>query len=763
MTPLSNPRIYLPMTRIITILTLAYLTCVAPGRSWAQVVDEPPVETAPTPAVEDAPTTPAVEDAPTAPAVEVVVTNPEAPEVEPIQVSGEGMMMNFKDAPLELVLRELSQQLGLIIVDGSNITGRVSIVSGQPLSTDEAVAALNSALKSNGLTAIRTGRSLRIVKIDEAKQANIPVRAGSDLEKLTDTDVMVTQVIPIRYAEADKLKTDLAQLIPAYAHLTSNIASNTLIYTATEADVRHLAQLVRALDVQLAEADNVQVFALKFADATNTATLIEKVFNQNRTGGTTNQQRGGFAGRGPGGRDQPAAETTTNIVRQQRVSAAAAMQTNAVVVTAPPEIMTIIAAVIEDLDANPTAEESIFVYPLTNAKASDLEPVLQNIFSVSTSNTTGAGRTTTTGGRTTTTGTSPFAGRFGGLTGGATPGAGTGISADAISDLAGKVYVVAESATNSLLVRTAPKYFERVKAILKDLDRSTRQVLIKVLIAEVTHDNSRDLGAEFSVLNLNIDGGKGTIATDMGLSTLTSGGVVKFVSADFQATLRALERVGKLDVLSRPYLLASENQAAAITVGEEVPYITNSRVTDAGQTINTVEYRDIGIILEVTPYIGPDGMVILDVNQEISSRTGRTLTVSENFEAEVFAKRSAQTRVAVTNGQTVVIGGLMQDQVTKTQSKVPILGDIPLAGAAFRRTQNAKTKTELLIFLCPQTALTPAELQAVSDKTKSHASEIHDAVEEGSLERSMKELELPAPPNTQGDEAQPAPAIRSGL
>ena len=182
-------------------------------------------------------------------------------------------------------------------------------------------------------------------------------------------------------------------------------------------------------------------------------------------------------------------------------------------------------------------------------------------------------------------------------------------------------------------MRTAARYWDQVKEILKELDRPTRQVLIKILIAEITHDNMLDYGTEFSVLNLNIGTGDGSISTDFGIGTTTTGIVTAYTSMDFQATLRALETVGKLDVLSRPYLLASENQEASITVGNEVPYITNSRVSDTGQIINTIEYRDIGIILTVTPYIGPDGMVIMDVSQEISSLTGQTVCLLYTFRA----------------------------------------------------------------------------------------------------------------------------------
>lgn len=688
------------------------------------------------------------------------------------------MMMNFKDAPLEAVLREMSSQLGLVILDPGKVTGRVSVVSRQPLSTDEAVDTLNSVLKTNGYTCVRTGKCLRVVTLEEARSTCIPVQSGSDPSLLGQSDAIITQVIPIRYAEAQKLCTDIAQLIPKYAHITSNVASNTIIYTATEADVRHVVEIVQALDVHLSEADMVRVFQLQYADATTTAKLITDIFNADKatTSGNNasaqrreffNAMRGGRGG-GPGGSGGQAAATPTdsggaNTVRQQKIAASADQQTNSVVVSAPPAVMGIIADVVTKLDSSPTAEESIFVYPLSNAKATELESVLQEIFNDST--------TTSSNGRTSNGRTNSRQTSGGGNFRDRASAAGTPTAGDA-SDLAGKVYVVAEEATNSLLVRTAPKYFDRVKAILEDLDRSTRQVLIKVLIAEVTHDNSLDLGTEFSVLNIGIGSGDAKVATNFGLSPLSSGLVAKYVSEDFNVTLRALQQTGKLDVLSRPYLLGSENQTASITVGENVPYISNSRITDTGQTINTVDYRDIGIILNVTPYIGPDGMVIMDVDQTISSFTGRTVTVSEGFNAEVYANRVAKTRVSVQSGHTVVIGGLMQDRMLQTVDKVPLLGDIPLLGYAFKRVRDVKAKTELLIFLCPQTALTPEQLANVSAGIKIHAKEVKNAIEKGAYDQSMKELEEACPEPAPCDapigtalpeSSTPAPDASSGL
>src|SRR5690606_24882709 len=215
--------------------------------------------------------------------------------------------------------------------------------------------------------------------------------------------------------------------------------------------------------------------------------------------------------------------------------------------------------------------------------------------------------------------------------------------------------------------------YEKVREILEELDKPVAQVLIKVLIAEVTHDNATDLGTELSVLNLRASGNGQQAGTNFNIPTQganATGLVVQILESNFTAAIRALETEGKLDVLSRPYILASDNQLASITVGQEVPFITNSRITDQGGIINTIEYGDIGILLDVIPHINPDGLVILDVAPEISALTGSSVPLNEQVSSPIIAKRSAQSRVGVRNGQTIVIGGVMEDRKTKNLDKV---------------------------------------------------------------------------------------------
>jgi general secretion pathway protein D len=374
--------------------------------------------------------------------------------------------------------------------------------------------------------------------------------------------------------------------------------------------------------------------------------------------------------------------------------------------------MSVIENLITELDSDSSAGQSVFVYPLKNARADNLVEVLNNLFSEmedTTAQNTGASAqrqaTATTSRRGTTT---------------------TSAESSSTGDLEGQVSVQADEDTNSLIIMTSPANYEKVKDILDELDKPVPQVLIKVLLAEVTHDGSVDWGAEFSFLDVLDENMDVTADTDFGVSDLTTGFVTNFVDDRLDVKLRALEEEGKLNILSRPYILASNNQTATITVGNEVPFIRDSRTTETGQTINTIEYEDIGIILEVTPYINNDGLVIMDLSHEISAISGNSIPISETVDASVFAKRSSQNRVIARNGQTVVIGGLMEDRLTETEKKVPLLGDIPILGMLFKRVEEVKSKTELLIFLTPTVASSDKELLAISEQKKAESTLLND-------------------------------------
>ena len=305
---------------------------------------------------------------------------------------------------------------------------------------------------------------------------------------------------------------------------------------------------------------------------------------------------------------------------------------------------------------------------------------------------------------------------------------GTGSNSSSGNDLDEETYFEADEETNSLLVMTSTKNYEKIKPILDQLDKQVGQVLIKVLFAEITHSNGVDLGTEFSAWNLRGAGDSNNVevSTNFGFSQLSGGMTASVFDNTLDVTVRALQSTGKLNILSRPYILASNQQEASIIVGNRVPFATGT-TTVAGQTQITTEYQDIGISLSVTPSINPEGLVIMTVTPEISSTTGDSVQVSNDLSLPVFATRSSTTKVAVRDGQTIVIGGLIQDEIRDTVRKVPILGDIPLIGHAFKRTQKDKAKTELLIFLTPHVAPDALALQNISDAERERSNLGRDA------------------------------------
>jgi general secretion pathway protein D len=538
--------------------------------------------------------------------------------------------------------------------------------------------------------------------------------------------------------------------------------TNTVVVTGPEAVLTVVDEVIKKLDSPLANVADVKVFHLEYADASNTAQLINEVFGQSRTSSSSRSSRsssqqgqqvifrggpGGMGGMGMMGGQQGGQTGTSSDIT---VVASADTRTNSVVVSGPQETLAVIAQIIKDLDENPAAERRIFVYPLKNGTASSLMTILNNLFQqMQTLNQRATGTRSTTTGGARNVGAAGGGAAGGGMAGGGAGAASTSSSSSS-DTLSEETYFQADPNTNSLLCMTSSKNYDKIKPIIAELDKPVGQVLIKVLFAELTHTNDVDWGVEFSMLNLNKYGGVQstqvfgqplTLTTPSpGPSTAPSLGPgivapeglsIRALQGDLDITLHALQETGKLNVLSRPYVLTRNNRLATITVADEVPIPTGSTNQGTIGTTTTFDYRnDIGIVLDVTPSINDDGLVNMIVAPKITTQKGK-VQVAEGLEAVEFSTRSASTRVAVHDGQTIVIGGLIQDQSSNTVRKVPVLGDIPLVGNLFKRTMVLKTKTELLIFLTPYVAKEPTDLTRISnvEEQRSTFSSDKDAAE----------------------------------
>ncbi|WP_414660044.1 type II secretion system protein GspD [Horticoccus sp. 23ND18S-11] len=318
----------------------------------------------------------------------------------------------------------------------------------------------------------------------------------------------------------------------------------------------------------------------------------------------------------------------------------------------------------------------------------------------------------------------------GGPTGGTTGGGGGGGSTSGgnrsyqNTTMIGDATISSDVDTRRLIVVTDAATNENIKAIIASLDKPKPQVLINVVFLQVTHNNNFDLGAEATYkgpisIKTNPEGIASTnfgIESQRRTDTTFYGAFYQLIGRDVNATIHAMSGVAKTEILSRPSILTRSNQQATILVGQQVPLLdTSVQNTNSNSITSTVNYRDVGIILRVTPFITAEGLVEMIVSPEISSLSATTVSIPGSGTAPVIDRRSADTVVVTPSDRTIVIGGLISSQKNDTDTKVPVLGDIPLIGYAFKRKKKEDVKTELLIFLTPHVVKTPDDLSHLTE------------------------------------------------
>lgn len=396
------------------------------------------------------------------------------------------LRLNFRGVPLEQVLDYFGEAAGFVITPKVEIGGRVTVWSADPLTRDEAVTVLNSALARNGLGAIRSGRTLSIVGLDEARRRNTPVRRGDNPDDIPPTEDLVTQIIPVKFVSAPQLLANLEPLLASASGLSANEGANALVLTDTQASVRRVAEIVKALDTPIAAFSAVKVFALKFADAKALASVLKDLFapqDSSRSGSGGNQVQqtftGGPGGGGPGGpggfganpfggggNAGSSSRSSTGRVSTPRMVAAVDEQSNSLIVSAPEEQMPLIEDVVKQVDVPVEDVTELRVFKLQNAQPEELASTLKSLFpdpaSSSQGNSSGPQFASPFGGG------GPGGPGGGNLASGGTGGASTGSSERRLKQ--GRVNTVADARTGSLLVSAAPALMEQIAGIVTQLD-----------------------------------------------------------------------------------------------------------------------------------------------------------------------------------------------------------------------------------------------------------------------------------------------------
>lgn len=518
----------------------------------------------------------------------------------------------------------------------------------------------NSLEVVNLLENVLSGRGVGGTRLGARQATKIQYLRDQIVDELVDGDRPPTE------AEIDGAIRDQVTLTP-------DIRTNAVLVNAPPPVLTLIREIINDLDSNKADRE-IAYFRLVNADAARTAEVLSRVFTLRQQGTSyVLVPRDDSANSTD---DSTPTDTSARVTavpdERQALSIAVDARTNTLIVSGTQRYLDQVRELVNKLDSIEAVERLQTVYHLKNAKAKEMATTLQDVFRAESSLTRS------------TLGTQ----QIGSLE----------------RQLEAEVTVVGDENSNKLLIATSPRFIDKVLKIVDELDATPPQVTIQVLLAEVTLDSEDSWGMDLRVGPFGGDlyrasysgGGSGGIVSTLG------GGNLAVSSADFSLLVRALEVQGKLQVLSRPEVMVNNNKTASIQVGDNIAVATGSERTPQGSTRADVTREDVGIILEVTPRISNDGFVQMDIAPKISSLTARTTQVSEDFSAPVINQRTLKTTVNVKDGQSVVIGGLIQSSEEDRRTKVPGLGDIPIIGPAFRTTKKSNVKTELLVILTPR-------------------------------------------------------------
>lgn len=592
-----------------------------------------------------------------------------APPQNITQRISQNITMDFQEADIRAVIKFMSELTGTNYLIDNRVQGKVTIITPTKVTVPEAQRIFESILQVQGYAVVPSGQVTKIVPTTEARQNGVQVQGSG--EPSPPGDILVSQLIRLRYVDAAQLVPILRPLISANSYLAAHESSNTLILTDYAANVRQITEIIRRLDVA-ERAESARLFTLRYASATKIADIMSRLF--------------------PGGEKQgPSARFLPDD------------RTNSLVVLSDGRSFARIESVIRSLDRpQGRGANHIHVYYLKNAYAEEMAKVLSEMIKRME---------------------------------------GTGKDEVRLQGFTRPVSIMPDKATNSLVIGAEAQDYETLRAVIEKLDIRRLQVYVEALILEITADRSKEFGIEWrgtqdftrpdagrslfggtsfngqdpasgSLINLI----QNPLNVGNGLSIGVVDGIVNFGGATFAnigALLRALSQDSDVNVLSTPNLLTLDNEEAEIVVGQNVPFLTGTAPTrdSLATPFQTITREDIGIKLRLKPQISEGDSVRLSIYQEISSVVPNTINSAQGI---ITNKRSIKTTVSVREGQMIALGGLIQDDNTVSTSKVPVLGDLPLLGALFRSTKNAKTKTDLMVFLLPHVIRNPRDLESLS-------------------------------------------------
>lgn len=626
----------------------------------------------------------------------------------PAQAAGRGVVLNFNEVDIATMVKFISDLTGKNFILDDRVKGKISVYSPSKLSIEEAYNVFVSVMELKGFAVVQSGRVAKIIPTSSAKQSGIRLLPQGERAPINEN--YIAHVIKLENITAQEAMTFLQPMVSKDGQVSVFGPGNLILLVDSSLNIRKLQGIIEIIDTEQTR-EGVEVIYLKNASADTTATVIRQWLTGSESK-SSNQPNVPAGGSGLG-----------TVLSDQRL--------NALLVFGGEKIKSAVRDMAAKLDvAPPEASSKINVYYLENTDATEMAKVLEGVIKGVSSQPVTTGQSGAAAPQ-----TSPFEN--------------------------GKVTVTPDKASNSLVIMASSADYTNLAQVIKKLDRRSKQVFVQVLIAEVSLDKSRELGMQSGVLGgaalnryLTVAGlydPMGSLASvGTALTSLTSAISTPDIKAgpvNITAILKALEKSDLLNILSTPNILTSDNKEAEINVGENVPF-QGSTTQNTVTTTTSIERKDVGIKLKITPQISEGDYIRLKIEQEISAvknDKGQAVDL-------VTTTRSAKTNIVIKDKETVVIGGLIQDSDEDVINKVPFLGDIPGLGWLFKTKTKAHKKTNLLILLTPSIVRDAADLASVSSSQRNMFGEAAKKVEPVDVQKVIEGKDFKPANGTKGIE-----------
>ena len=589
-----------------------------------------------------------------------------------VSLDGEAVMVNFEKAPLaEVVHSILGETLGLDYVIEHPVKGQITLRTRSPIPRDQLLPILESLLRNNNVLMIRGPEDRFFISGAASARTTVPSFESSVAGGFGNV------IVPLQYISAAEMAEILTPVAPADAFVRIDSRRNLLILAGTQLQLDGWLEIVTTFDIDQLAGVSVGMFPLSNSTAEEVFAELEQIMANS-------------GGESPGA-------GLMSMVRVMPVE-----RLNSILVVSPREhYIESIGEWIAALDSieDEGSEPSLHVYPVRNGNAGQLAALLSTIYAEGSST-----RSRNSSSRRQSVAPGMSQGTTGGLSTDM-PNRNSnnkGASQGASFELGDGIRVVSDDYNNSLLVLATPHEYEKIERTLNKLDVVATQVLIEASIIEVTLTDGLEYGLEWAFDN-NLGGGdtgRGLLDLGGGLGSTVPGFsyTVSDSASAVKAVVNALAEKSLINVISTPSVMVLDNHTAAIHVGDQQPIRSASTVTNGGNVQQSIQYKDTGVKLEVTPSVNDGGLVTLDIDQSITDVGPVDAATGQRS----FLERNVSSRVAIRSGESVVLGGLIRDNESEGRSGIPLLMDIPGLGALFSTTNNVSSRTELLIFISPR-------------------------------------------------------------